>query len=62
MRNSGRWGCLVCSYAYDPRLGDPEHNVKPGTPFEELPVGWLCPWCGAGKDQFLPEEEMWGLL
>lgn len=46
------WECLVCGYIYDPAKGDPEHGVAPGTSFEELPDGWVCPDCGAGKDMF----------
>jgi len=46
------WKCTVCGYIYDPEEGDPEHGVKPGTPFEELPEDWVCPECGADKDMF----------
>lgn len=44
--------CTVCGYVYDPAVGDPDAGVKPGTPFEKLPDGWVCPVCGAAKDQF----------
>jgi rubredoxin len=44
--------CSVCGYVYDPAVGDPDAGVKPGTPFEKLPEGWVCPVCGAAKDQF----------
>ncbi len=44
--------CTVCGYRYDPAKGDPERNIPPGTPFEELPDDWTCPVCGATKDQF----------
>ena len=27
-------------------------NIAPGIPFEELPDDFICPECGAGKDQF----------
>lgn len=37
---------------YDPEKGDPRNDVKPGTPFEELPEDWVCPVCGAPKDVF----------
>jgi len=47
-----KWECLVCGYVYDPATGDPEHSVPPGTPFEKLPEDWVCPVCGASKDQF----------
>jgi len=46
--------CVVCGWVYKPELGDPFHGVKPGTPFEELPDGWVCPQCGVGKEQFAP--------
>ena len=50
-----RFICDVCGYVYDPKLGDPEHGVKAGTPFEQVPADWVCPECGVGKDQFSPE-------
>ncbi len=51
-----RFICDVCGYVYDPKLGDPEHGVKPGTPFDLVPADWVCPECGVGKDQFSPES------
>ena len=50
-----RWRCLACEYVYDPAVGDPDQGIEPGTPFEDLPDDWVCPWCGVGKDQFAPE-------
>jgi rubredoxin len=47
-----KWQCIICGYIYDPALGDPDNGIKPGTPFEQLPEEWLCPECGAEKDQF----------
>jgi rubredoxin len=47
-----RYMCQVCGYIYEPEQGDPDHEVKPGTPFEALPAGWVCPVCGADKSQF----------
>ncbi|MGQ9707941.1 MAG: rubredoxin [bacterium] len=57
-RSSGmkRYVCNVCGYVYDPAVGDVENGVPSGTPFESLPDTWVCPVCGAGKDQFEPEE------
>ena len=52
-----RYACTVCSYGYIPALGDPEQGVRPGTAFEDLPEDWRCPWCGAQKSEFVPEEE-----
>jgi len=50
-----KYVCTVCGYVYDPEKGDPEGGISPGTPFEELPEDWVCPVCGASKDQFEPE-------
>ena len=41
-----------CGYEYDPAVGDPEHGVPAGTPWEEVPEDWVCPWCELGKDVF----------
>ena len=49
-----RYECSVCGYIYDPAGGDPDSGIAPGTPFESLPDNWLCPICGASKDQFTP--------
>ena len=47
--------CDVCGYIYDPEVGDPDQDIEPGTPFEDLPEEWECPLCGVGKDQFTVE-------
>ncbi|MBI4713361.1 MAG: rubredoxin [Planctomycetes bacterium] len=47
-----KWQCKVCGYVYDPAAGDPDNNIAPGTSFESLPDNWVCPTCGAGKDEF----------
>lgn len=47
-----KYECIVCGYVYDPEEGDPDGGIKAGTPFEELPDDWVCPVCGADKDQF----------
>ena len=54
-----KWRCSVCGYVYDPVEGDPENEIDPGTAFEDLPDDWVCPECGADKDQFeeIDEEE-----
>jgi rubredoxin len=51
-----RYVCTVCGYVYDPAEGDPENGVKPGTKFEDLPNDWVCPVCGAEKNQFVKEK------
>ena len=51
-----KYVCEPCGYVYDPELGDPDNGVEPGTAFEDLPEDWVCPICGLGKDEFVPEE------
>ena len=47
-----KYECIVCGYIYDPELGDPDSDIPPGTPFEELPDDWECPVCGVTKSEF----------
>jgi rubredoxin len=51
-----KYVCNVCGYVYDPAEGDPDNGVKAGTAFENLPDDWVCPICGASKDEFSKEE------
>ncbi len=50
-----KYVCGICGYVYDPAAGDPDNGVAAGTPFAKLPDGWVCPLCGAGKEEFSPE-------
>jgi len=50
-----KYRCTVCNYIYDPAAGDPDGGIQPGTAFEDIPDAWVCPICGAGKDQFVKE-------
>jgi flavin reductase (DIM6/NTAB) family NADH-FMN oxidoreductase RutF/rubredoxin len=52
-----KYRCIMCSYIYDPAVGDPDNGVKPGTAFDDLPDDWVCPDCGAGQDMFEPVED-----
>lgn len=47
-----KWECIVCGYIYDPEKGDPDNEVEAGTSFKDLPEDWVCPECGATKDEF----------
>lgn len=49
-----KYECKLCGYVYDPAEGDPDNDVAPGTPFKEIPEDWVCPLCGAGKEEFKP--------
>ncbi|MBD2355945.1 rubredoxin [Tolypothrix sp. FACHB-123] len=48
--------CTICGYEYDPELGDTDGGIEPGTAFEDIPENWVCPICGATKDEFEVEE------
>ncbi|MEA5144115.1 MAG: rubredoxin [Oscillibacter sp.] len=47
--------CSICGYVYDEAVGDPNNGIAPGTKWEDVPDDWVCPECGAGKDQFSME-------
>ena len=47
-----RYMCLICGYIYDEAAGLPEEGIAPGTRWEDIPLSWRCPDCGAGKEEF----------
>jgi len=51
-----KYVCDACGWVYDPDVGDPDENIAPGTAFEDLPDDWVCPECGAEKDEFSPVD------
>jgi rubredoxin len=51
-----KYECTICGYIYDPEEGDPENNIPAGTAFEDLPDDWVCPICGASKEDFQKVE------
>ncbi len=50
-----KYVCDVCGYVYDPAEGDAVGSIAAGTAFEDLPEDWVCPVCGATKDEFALE-------
>ena len=50
------FACELCGYEYDSKEGDPENGIGPGTEFEDLPADWVCPLCGATKEDFEAQE------
>ncbi|MEF8832666.1 MAG: rubredoxin [Candidatus Thermoplasmatota archaeon] len=52
-----KWRCTVCGYIYDEEKGDETNDIEPGTKFEELPDDWVCPVCGAPKEDFEKIED-----
>lgn len=47
-----KWMCVVCGWIYDEETGDPDSGLAPGTRWDEVPESWVCPDCGAGKEDF----------
>jgi rubredoxin len=52
--------CETCGYVYNPERGEPNQGIAPGTQFEDLPEGYTCPVCGAGKSGFDAMKEETG--
>ena len=40
-----KWECELCGYIYD-------EDIE-GVTFEDLSEDWVCPECGATKDEFV---------
>jgi len=51
-RTMKRYMCVICGLIYDEADGWPEDGIAPGTAWEAVPEHWLCPECGAGKEDF----------
>ena len=49
-----KYKCVLCGWIYDPAVGDPDSGIAAGTAFADIPDDWVCPECGAGKEDFEP--------
>ncbi|WP_078084716.1 FAD-dependent oxidoreductase [Microbulbifer mangrovi] len=47
------WECQICGWIYDEAQGSPDDGIPPGTRWEDIPDDWVCPECGATKDEFV---------
>ncbi len=47
-----KYMCLICGFIYDEEKGWPDDGIPPGTAWEDVPLTWTCPECGATKDDF----------
>jgi rubredoxin len=47
-----RWKCRFCNHVYSEAEGDVETGILPGSALEDLPDDWVCPDCGATKDDY----------
>lgn len=52
MADFKKYQCSICDHIYDEALGDLDSGIEPGTLFEDLPEEWVCPECGAIKEDF----------
>ncbi len=44
--------CIICGWIYDEEKGAPAEGLAPGTRWEDVPDSWVCPDCGASKEDF----------
>jgi hypothetical protein len=44
--------CLICGWIYDETVGVPDEGIPAGTRWEDVPMNWTCPECGARKEDF----------
>ena len=44
--------CVVCGFVYSEAAGLPEEGIVPGTRWADIPDNWVCPECGASKEDF----------
>ncbi len=44
--------CLICGFVYSEEEGEPESGIAAGTRWDDVPLSWRCPDCGAGKEDF----------
>ena len=47
-----RYMCAICGFVYDEEKGLPEEGIAPKTEWDEIPQDWVCPECGARKEDF----------
>ncbi len=47
-----KYMCIVCGWIYDEELGAPGEGLEAGTKWEDVPLNWTCPDCGASKEDF----------
>jgi rubredoxin len=44
--------CVICGYVYEEEKGDAAAGIGAGTRWDDVPLSWRCPDCGAGKEDF----------
>ncbi len=54
MADFKKYVCVVCGHVYDEAEGDPDTGIAAGTLWADVPDDWVCPECGATKEDFDP--------
>ncbi|MFK7900628.1 MAG: rubredoxin [Cyclobacteriaceae bacterium] len=52
VRGEAFYQCKDCLTVYDPKYGEEQQQVLPGTLFDSLPASFTCPLCGSPKEAF----------
>ncbi len=47
-----QYRCLICGFVYDEEPGMPDAGLSPGTRWDDIPLSWRCPDCGASREEF----------
>ena len=47
-----KYKCKICGHIYDPKAGDPNGGIPPGTNFDDIPDTWKCPICAVSKKDY----------
>lgn len=52
-----KYVCSICGFVYDEAAGYPQGGIAPGTKWDDVPEDWVCPLCGAAKNEFKLQNE-----
>jgi rubredoxin len=52
-----KYVCSICGFVYDEAAGYPQGGIAPGTKWDDVPEDWVCPLCGATKNEFKLQNE-----
>jgi rubredoxin/predicted Zn-ribbon and HTH transcriptional regulator len=52
-----KYECSICGFVYDEKLGYPDGDILPKTLWDDIPSSFVCPVCGAPKDDFFKQED-----
>jgi len=51
-----KYKCSSCGFIYNEAEGWPDEGIAAGTRWADIPDDWVCPECGASKEDFEMEE------